>query len=353
MAYIKLHDFIEIGLSPEFIISGIKMLFQNSSPYLTYDVDKIITFYASTPRWLTLTGSFGEKIAPYICEIDFRSLEPPKHWGTVSCSEPFEFPRELQAHRAKMVDRFNAERKIKKGNLPCPRVRSFSRTESGELHLELQQARYFDQVGTNLTLDYPFEQAIVVKGGFECRTVREWDLSNGGGPMLLPPFDSSRLANTIGVAVGVTAKNRFGERQIIRRLRSSDVAVYANQWHVPLSFALAWPEGFAPGETMTLRDLIGQDFGHELAEELPGFEPTDFESVKPLAFCRDMIRGGKPQFFLEAQSRLSVEDLQNRIRSDNAEFRKHIGVVEGTKHNLSPELLAFSLLSEMFSGARP
>jgi hypothetical protein len=170
--------------------------------------------------------------------------------------------------------------------------------------------------------------------------------------MLLPPLSSSRLANTIGVAVGVTAKDRFGQRQIIKRLRSGDVAVYEDQWHVPLSFALAWPEGFDTGETMTLSELISRDLGHELAEELHGLEPTDFEPPRPLAFCRDMVRGGKPQFFFEVRSRLSVDELRNRMRSDRAEFTSQTGVVESREPKLSPELLAFSMLVGMPSSAK-
>lgn len=350
MPYIKLPDGTEIGVSLEDIILAIKMLFRNNTLCLTYDADRIISFYAKNSKWLAVTLPAGELRVPYINEVDFRSFVPPKHWGTVSCVEPFEFPHELQAHRAKMVAKFEAEKRLKKGNRPCPRVRSFSQTESSEFHLEVQKAWYFDQVGTNLTLDYPFEQAMIINGA-EVRTVRDWDLLNGGRPMLAPPLSSSRLANTIGVAVGVTANDQFGRRQIVKRLRSSEVAVYENQWHVPLSFALAWPEGFDPGETMTLSELIGRDFGHELAEELPGFEPTDFTPPRLLAFCRDMVRGGKPQFFLEVQSRLSLNEIQDRMPSDYAEFTSQTGVMDRLEPKLSPELLAFSILVGMPSSA--
>jgi catechol 2,3-dioxygenase-like lactoylglutathione lyase family enzyme len=245
-----------------------------------------------------------------------------------------------------MVSKFESEKKLGRGNRACPRVRSFSRNESGDLHLELQHAMYFDQVGTNLTLDHPFDQSIC-ESGHETRNVREWDLLNGGGPMLLPPLNSSRLANTIGVAIGVTAKDQFGQRQILKRLRGGNVAVYENQWHVPFSFALAWPEGLEPGETLTLSELIARDYGYELAEELPGIEPTDFYPPRPLAFCRDMVRGGKPQFFYEIQSRLSVDELRSRVRSDGAEYKNQTGVVDGIRPELSPELLAFSVLVGM------
>lgn len=205
---------------------------------------------------------------------------------------------------------------------------------------------YYDQVGTNLTLDYPFGLSFA-NGMDAAKNVREWDMAHSPDPGIVPDLQDSQLANTVGVAVGVTAKDQFGQWQILKRLRDKHVAVYENQWHVPFSFALAWPEGFDPGEQMTISEFIRRDYGHELAEELRGIEASAFEPPRILAFCRDMVRGGKPQFFFEIRSRLTVEGLRARIRSDGAEYKNQTGVVDGVRSALSPELLAFAVLVGM------
>lgn len=342
MPYIRFSDGTEIGVSVEDIIYALKNLFKRNTPHLIYDVDKIIGFYTNTLGWLTYTEPSGEVIkAPYTLEVDFRATNPEKHWGVVHCEIPYEFPNELLAYRTQMVSDFTAKGKLHKGNRACPRVKSFDLTSRGKLHLCVQRAMYFDQVGTNLTLDFPFNEK-TLKSRFE--NVRGWDLANGISPMVIPSFEQSKMANTIGIAVGITALDKFGKKQILKRMRTDNTAVYENQWHVPFSFALEWPDGFEPGERMTLSNMINRDYGHELAEEMPGIERSDFESPKLLAFCRDMIRGGKPQFFFEIRSRQPIETLQRQIRSDKVEYKNKTGIVEDLLPTLSPELIAFSLL---------
>lgn len=341
--YVKLPDGTEIGVTFDDVLSSVKLLFKSSTALLNYDANSTQTYYSGTPSWLTYDGPFGKVVAPYVVVADYRKLSAPKDWGSVICTQPYEFPRVLEGHRAEMVRRLEKEGKLPKGNRPCPRVYDAQIEESGALKLIVQKAHYYDQVGTNLSLDFPFSSELIAKlGGSKC--VRDWDMTNGLGNGLVPNLKDSQLANTVGVAVGVTAINQFGQRQILKRLRDRKVAVYANQWHVPFSFALAWPEGLDPHEKMSISEFIRRDYGHELAEELRGLEPTDFEPPQLLAFCRDMVRGGKPQFFFEIRSRLSVEQLHREIKSDDAEFRDQTEVVRGVQLGLSSELLAFAVL---------
>jgi hypothetical protein len=87
-----------------------------------------------------------------------------------------------------------------------------------------------------------------------------------------------------------------------------------------------------------------EDWGHELAQEL-GLEVSDFEPPRPLVFCRDMVRGGKPQFFFEIVSRKPLEELRRSIGSDESEYVGKIETAEALSKTYSPELLAFSVLT--------
>ena len=341
--YWKLPDGSEIGLSFDDLLSAVKLLYRSGTPHLIYDTDKIRSFYSNTRDWLEYDGPSGTVVAPYQLVADFRKGNAPKGWGSVKCVEPYQFPLVLEEHRAKMVAMFESAKKLPKGNRQSPRVKSFRFDESNILELTVQLAMYYDQVGTNLTLDQPFGSSFSSGIGI-AKCVREWDMAHSSCPGVVPDLENSQLANTVGVAVGVTALDQFGQRQILKRLRDKKVAVYENQWHIPFSFALAWPDDLEPGESISISDFIRRDYGHELAEELPGIEPTDFESPRIIAFCRDMVRGGKPQFFFEIRSRLSINELQARIRSDGAEFRNKTDIVDGVGPSLSTELLAFGVL---------
>ncbi|MEY8689387.1 MAG: hypothetical protein AB9M53_05855 [Leptothrix sp. (in: b-proteobacteria)] len=344
MALSEILSLFSFGITTKDIKEAINWLKKNSTPYLNYNVELILKTYAKTPNILKSPKSFNSIKTPYVIEYDFRDRAVPNSLGIVNCIGFYEYPPELLPHRKAMVSIFAKEGRLKKGNLPCPRVKDFYITDSGELGLDIEQAAYYDQVGSNLTLDYPLQDR--PQGVPDpCSTVREWDLHNSKGTMLLPKLQASRLANTIGVAVGITATDKFGQRQILKRKRGNKVAVYANQWHVPFSFAQEWDNRLVIGQSISLSEFIFRDYGHELAEELPGLATADFEPPRLLAFCRDLVRGGKPQFFIELHSNIPMEDLRSRIHSDDfAEYEDETGTVGSTQSGMSPELLAFSVL---------
>lgn len=348
MPYIKLRDGTEIGVTFEDLVYSIKQLFTGSTPHLKYDLGFITGFYSKESQLLKLQSHRGDILAPYVTMFDYRNRTFDKTWGHVAVSNPYEFPGELVSHRDRMVIRFNKEGKLRKGNRPCPRVLDVKIAENGLPSLTIQKAFYYDQVGTNLTPDEPLSPSLMVRG-LQCVSVRDWDLNQADCQQQLPTFIASKIANTIGVAVGLTAPDEYGRFHIIRRRRTEEVAVYEGQWHVPFSFALAWPDTLQTGDLLDLSHLILPDYGHEFAEELRGLEITDFEPARPLAFCRDMVRAGKPQFFFEIRSRIPLNKLKPQIKSDGAEYVKDVGVVSDLAAELSPELLAFSILVDRLS----
>ncbi len=315
--------------------------------YLDYSLTKVEKFYGESKiHWVEKETRRGIIRAPYHIVFDYRDFSS-KEWGFVKFSGKYEFPKALVEHRERMVERFKKENRLKKGNNPAPRVSRFSLNSKGLPIFHVEKAYYFDQVGTNLTLDYHLPEPIQVNGRV-CQTVREWDLAQANSDSL-PPFEKSKLANTIGISIGVYAYTKNGEKVILKRRRHKKVAVYPNMWHVPFSFALAIDFSFEDNKLKTLKDFISLDLGHEFAEEI-GLDFSDFSPIKPLAFCRDLTRGGKPQFFFAIESELYFEELKEKIQDRTNEFVDKLSIVEKTFLNkqkipYSPELTAFLLLN--------
>jgi hypothetical protein len=345
------------GFSVEFNVDDLKSFFtwSRGDGYLDYSTANAESSYGGCQMtWLQLTTPRERLRVPYEVVIDYRNWSDGRSSGNFEFRGDYEFPAPLVGHREAMIRRFEQEKRLAKRNNPAPRVAKLDCTRPEAPLFVLEHAWYYDQVGTNLTLDYPLNGPIEANG-FKCKTVREWDVAQAGQPGCLPSFGLSRLANTVGVAVGITAKLHDGRPVVIRRKRRKDLAVYTNVWHVPFSFALTY-DRFVAGESGDIKDLIQPDFGHELADEL-GLEWSCFHGIKPLAFCRDLARGGKPQFFFEMQSVEPFEKLREEISDHAGEFTGRLEghpqaePVDDSSESWSPELAAFALLKS--GGIKP
>jgi len=316
--------------------------------FLDYSLTEVSKYY-KVP-WIKISTSKGEISAPYQMIHDYRK-DKILNWGTTIVSNDYQFPSQLEHHRSQMIEVFEKKGLLKKGSSQCPRVFSFKLRKSIP-HYKLQRAFYYDQVGSNLSLDYKLFTPLVVNGD-NCFTVREWDILQAKMPTMdLPSFEKSKLANTIGVTIGVSSKTKGGEKVILKRKRSSKVAVYANMWSNPFGFALALENDCPLNTEIKIEDLIRRDYNHEFATEL-GLEFSDFNPPKPIAFCRDLLRGGKPQFFLEAESRISFEDLRKKINDKSGEHSSKLKIINNNEmspkidEKFSPELKATIVLSHM------
>lgn len=319
-----------------------------SDKYLDYDANKVFKHYRKGLNKLLsiIDKKKGTVSAPYDIIYDYRKNSySSASWGKVTLKGKFEFPLELKKHKELMESKMKKERKLEKGNTPCPRLVRFSLGDNNEPTFFFENAEYFDQVGTNLSLDAQLEDPIEV-GDKKCQTVRKWDIIQAGLEVgELPSFENSKLANTLGVAVGFTAKNKYGETVILMRKRKKKVAVYPGMWHLPCSFALSLPSGNEKVET-DLRMFINFSFPAELSEEA-NLIPSDFYLATPIAFCRDLIRGGKPQLFLEMEAKDPFEQLKAKIedRGKYKEYKNKIKLAKfNSDSNCSPELLAYLML---------
>ena len=305
-------------------------------------------YYAARDEGRLLSGSYNKFQVPYELIFDYRK-NPTSDWGTYTYSGDFHFPPELEAWRAALVGLFKNKGFLYKGDHICPRINNVFPGKD-QLSIEIQRATYFDQVATNLSLDYPLNDSLAKS--LHARTVREWDLRQSG-PIQggIPPLSRSKLANTIGVALGITTTNAMGEKVILIRRRTSHVAVSQNRLVLPFSFSLNLNEHICnPGDSGSISDLIKTDFRQEQKEEL-GLDPEvlDFEKIKPVAFCRELCRGGKPQFFFRLETDIKLGDLQGLVKESstiNKEFRGPLMGLTMDKafkdmNRFSPELNAF------------
>lgn len=316
---------------------------------LNYDTSWLLSYYDKVSDGKNiLKNSDGTIIAPYEISYDYRK-NPLDNWGDYIYVGDFQLTNKLAVVKEYLIKLFSDKGLLYKGDNVCPRVKDIT-AKDNNLIIEIEKVHYFDQVATNLSLDYTLNEKIADTIG--AKTLRKWDLEesktkNG----LLPSFINSKLANTIGVALAIIAKNKKGESVILIRQRTKNVAVNAKMNVLPFSFSLNMEtKGLVIGKKNSIFDLIKSDFRHEQAEEL-GLEPShlNFEKVTPLLLCRELCRGGKPEFFFEIEMDLTFEELQKLIKESvqkNKEFTdKLVGLtmseVKKSLNLFSPEVRAY------------
>ena len=117
----------------------------------------------------------------------------------------------------------------------------------------------------------------------------------------LPPLSDARLSNGIGTAVVVfTAEGPY----LPRRARGQ--AVFPKGYHCTASGEATWIES-----AHTFDEIFTANILRELEEEV-GLAAEDLDWIQPVSFCREFLRGGKPQFFFQGYTRLSAGQLRER-----------------------------------------
>lgn len=180
------------------------------------------------------------------------------------------------------------------------RLVSLTLNKSGHprLSLCLQKATYYDQAKSNLVLDFDR------KNQSEHTPLRT-QLNAAYGNQL-PPLNDDRLANTLGVAALIFYWN--GNQlvpYVVRRVKT--IGVFPGGLHCTASGVAKWPVGRT---ALSFKDLTDHMFD-ELDEEV-GIKPADIVELRPMALCREMARGGKPQLFYAGITLLSRKELKDR-----------------------------------------
>ena len=124
-------------------------------------------------------------------------------------------------------------------------------------------------------------------------------------PGKLPLLSDPRLSNGIGTAVVVFD----GEGRPYLPRRAPRQSVFPGGYHCTASGEALWRE-----DVLSFRELFTVNMCRELEEEV-GLTEEDLAWIQPVAFCREFLRGGKPQFFFAAQTNLGEASLTERRQS--------------------------------------
>ena len=215
----------------------------------------------------------------------------------------WEVPPELMSHKEHAVETFKKIGKIKPvdidKNLWLNETSLRIRSWSPDGIVKIQPADYFSQVGTNLTLDWASQK---LKGD-DASTIRNSIELPASG--LVNSLEASNLANTLGVACFLVT----GDNRLYTRIRSKNQAVMAEgKLHCSASGVYAWKPELMQ-ETNSF-ELFEMGMHNEIYKEL-NLKQNEYELI-PLAFARELPRGGKPQLFFLAKTDYSYKEIEKK-----------------------------------------
>jgi hypothetical protein len=174
-------------------------------------------------------------------------------------------------------------------------VRIIDFSDSGKI--TCQEASYFDQLATNLTMDW----ASTKLPGMTIRSDVERPQHGR-----LKPLGESLLANTLGVAAIIFDRNF----DALLRVRSAKLAsINDSRLHCSASGVF---ESQRPLTGRHDASFFAEGMRYEIERET-GLRESDY-ALFPVAFARELPRGGKPQLFYVAVSDLSLPQIAARSR---------------------------------------
>lgn len=271
-----------------------------STEFIDYGVATRKGYYSGDFKSFTLKiGDDVEQVElPYAELVDFTEGEAHIAVDTSLADEPYALPEDLAEKTRRSFDRFNSTGKLT-SNDATVRVAGFSKKTGAETGYvcKVQPATYYDQVRTNLTLDF-------LLPGIEESTVRMLDL---GPDNSLRPFEDSIMANTLGVSavwvmVDDAASSRDRRFKFFLMPRRRKTGVYSGMLS-SIGGVAKQPENmmfrsndFVEYAATEMKREFVEECGVDTLVSSGVLDEADITMI-PLAFVRDLDRGGKPQFF--------------------------------------------------------
>lgn len=257
---------------------------------------------------MSMNSIQGEKksvLIPYKEEVNFIN-EPDVLFTISNLNEPiekFRLDSKVEKATTELLYEFIEEKNCTPD--PHPRISSFMKVGDKHYECKIEEANYFQQIRTNLTLDCKVR--IEGKNGFQ--TMRGYDLKNGDK---LPEFSESYLSNTLGVSA-IWMMGGLNHEKIFMLPRKRKVGVFENKLGIP-SGSAEMPKNNDFSQFPSFMEYLKLEIAREFTEEVGicgrnidmskfskdlKFEPEIIENIEiiPLAFVRELYRGGKPQVF--------------------------------------------------------
>lgn len=320
-----------------------------------------IKIYEDDMRLMTICDSHGERtiLIPYLEMVNFiQHPDAQIHIEPQTITKEFDLSADLKiATDPALADVLS--RKPNTTDDPHPRMASFEKVGDNEYCCSFEKTTYYKQIRTNLTMDYPLD----VPGVGE-KTMRELEMKKivGTHSRRLPSLSDSGLANVVGVSA-IWCMGKAGKRKYYLLPRKLNVGVYENMLGMP-SGDIECPRGNKfPNDSLV--DFLKWEIAREFAEET-GIADTERDpkayskpldeskinhytklNIIPLAFLREMLRGGKPQmFFLICTDVISDKELQKCFRASMGKLEFSNGFFTNAK--LSTEVACNYLYAQAY-----
>lgn len=282
---------------------------KDNKPFYESRIDQLYAFY-STYRdsrahryrvlYADVTAISSDNLAP-IFENGFNERDVVVEIS----NREYRPPTQIIKHAKTAVEIFKNTGKLQRVDGEWENNDCFSVQYFQDGLMRCQGAKYFDQVGTNITIDW--ESGLLPDGG----TIRNSLEKNPQGR--LPSFEDSSLANTLGTAVMVL--NR--ELRPIMRVRNPNMGSIPHAGlHVAVSGVLEPKTKLEPGRYNF--DVFQPGTRAEIESEM-GLSTDDYK-LYPLAFARELPRGGKPQLFWVAITKLSDDEIRDKMKNAKEKY---------------------------------
>lgn len=282
------------------------------TPFIESDTSKLLQFYTkyeSEKEYKFCRAPYAETVPLRKGNKGFSYGKDVEELEVVFVDAKFVPPDSLLEHSEKAVDLFKDIGKVRfdeeSGEWQNDCSVRVAKLDLEENKIHIQLATYFDQVGTNLSLDW----ASGVLGDDDNLTIRN-DLEKHSDGRLTP-LRSSVLANTLGVAVVVINPET---KEVLIPIRGSEQAIMhegEGKFHCSASGVFAWRESDFDKNNLSF-DFFSRGMEKEIESEI-GLQPDQYELI-PVAFSRELPRGGKPQLFYIAETSMDIKDIQSGMK---------------------------------------
>lgn len=263
--------------------------------------------------FITAHGNSQERELPYQELVDYIS-EPTAKIIVKGGILLFQMAPSLSDLTKHNLEAYIKEKQSKGGKAEPKailRVSSFTKMADGSYSCQLETASYHSQIRTNLTIDYPLPDT--------SQSLRTMDL---GEDRSLRAFEDSILVNSIGVSAVVYYVDKGHRRRyFFMKLRKESEGVFEKMFGSTSGVGSPkvrddnnknWEErDFTIVEEITELGVWAKEAMKGEFERETGLKNSESETLRfvPLAFTRELTRGGKPQFFFLIEIRPQTPKL--------------------------------------------
>lgn len=237
---------------------------------------------------------------PYKVEVDL-SLHRDTRIHVESYGE-YKMAPELVSLTEENLRRYlDAKKKTTDG--PILRVAHLQHVHGVNYHCRLESSTYWKQSRTNLTLDLPLSSN-------SAQTLRILDL---GPNKSLRALHDSLLVNSLGVSGVLYFVGADGRRRFFMKLRKDSEGVFESMLGTTSGVVEHAPGQSVPELISYATSEMRREFTRETGCD---HDKVALKQIIPLAFCRELTRGGKPQMFFA----IEIEEINET--NFKALFRK-------------------------------